>query len=130
MIQYADLLGKPFEYGGRGPDSFDCFGLVMEVHKRHGNELPDYISRADSEYQCNMFSHGIANYYEQVEKPEPLDIVMFQILPRFVTHCGVIVDQYGKFVHITRKTSVSCERIDSLLWKDKIRGFYRYKGND
>ena len=33
-------VGKPYRYGGRGPDSFDCSGLVAYVYGRAGIKLP------------------------------------------------------------------------------------------
>ena len=41
-----DLIGKPFKLGGRGPDAFDCWGLVREVMQRMrpGLALPDWAS--------------------------------------------------------------------------------------
>jgi peptidoglycan DL-endopeptidase CwlO len=32
--------GKPYEYGGDGPDSFDCSGLVTYVFRQMGYRLP------------------------------------------------------------------------------------------
>lgn len=36
-----DLIGRPYDLGAGGPDSFDCWGLVRWVFKNvHGIELP------------------------------------------------------------------------------------------
>ena len=37
---YADLIGKPFLWRGRGEGGLDCFGLVLEMFKRTGQVLP------------------------------------------------------------------------------------------
>lgn len=39
-LAYRDLLGKPFAWGARGPDSFDCLGVVYEVLSRAGIAVP------------------------------------------------------------------------------------------
>jgi len=40
-VQWAQReLGKPYEYGAAGPDSFDCSGLTMFVYARAGVSLP------------------------------------------------------------------------------------------
>lgn len=128
-MNYSDLLGKPFTYGGRGPDEFDCFGLAIELHKRAGNILPDYPSADKPELQGTLFDDGIVKFYQPVsDVPQPLDIIMFQIVPRYITHCGVYVG-YGRFIHIMRKTSVAVEELSSPVWQNKTRGIYRYRGN-
>ncbi len=40
-IAYAEAqLGKPYQWGGTGPDSFDCSGLVMMAYRAAGVYLP------------------------------------------------------------------------------------------
>ena len=35
----AGFIGKPFEEGATGPDSYDCFGLLYAYRKATGKEL-------------------------------------------------------------------------------------------
>ena len=56
-----------------------------------------------------------------------MDVITFQVVPRYITHCGVYVG-HGRFVHIAEKTSVACEELASPIWINKIRGFYRFRG--
>jgi cell wall-associated NlpC family hydrolase len=55
---YADLLGKPFADGGRGPDSFDCVGLAIEVQRRRGLDIPDFVS-SQAELHRQMAAGGL-----------------------------------------------------------------------
>ena len=34
------LIGSPYRYGGAGPDTFDCSGLVAYVHGQLGYSTP------------------------------------------------------------------------------------------
>ena len=45
-VDVNDLIGKPYRLGGRGPDAYDCWGLVREVLRRMlpGQALPDWAS--------------------------------------------------------------------------------------
>lgn len=124
---YTDLLGKPFEYGGRGPDTFDCYGLAVELYRRAGIALPDYTSTDDPAGQGAGFMHGAEHHFQRVDIPQELDIILFQVLPRFVSHCGVYVG-HGRFVHIMSKISVACEELASPVWQHRNRGIYRFKG--
>jgi cell wall-associated NlpC family hydrolase len=42
-VGYAQAqLGKPYEWGGSGPNSFDCSGLVMRAYGAAGKVLPHF----------------------------------------------------------------------------------------
>jgi peptidoglycan DL-endopeptidase CwlO len=41
VIAYAEgQMGKPYQWGGTGPDAFDCSGLVMMAYRQAGVDIP------------------------------------------------------------------------------------------
>lgn len=47
---WRDLIGLPFEDRARGPDAYDCFGLLLEIYRRRGLMIADAdygVVRAD-----------------------------------------------------------------------------------
>lgn len=39
----SDMIGKPYEELARGPGSYDCVGLVLEILRRSGAKPTDWI---------------------------------------------------------------------------------------
>lgn len=127
-FQYVDLIGIPFKYGGRGPDTYDCWGLVMELQKRQGITVPDYASTNDFGKIAAMMAVGIMKW----EKVEPTSGVVVAIrIPdangvSAVRHVGTVLTN-GRLIHTWEKThGVTIERLET--WKRRIAGFYAYVG--
>jgi cell wall-associated NlpC family hydrolase len=123
-MPYADLLGKRFAYGGRGPFEYDCYGLCMELYRRLGRELPDFGSAVQMHVINGMVDEH-RQFFAESSKPEPWCLVLFRIHPRYVTHIGVVLEDCNRFIHILKNTSVCIERLDSPIWNKKIAGFLK-----
>ena len=39
-VRTDDLIGKPWRLGARGPEAFDCWGLVLVLAQRCGRAVP------------------------------------------------------------------------------------------
>ena len=61
-----DQLGKPYQYGGTGPDGFDTSGFVYYCHKENGVSIPRSTSQ--------MVEQGTPVAKEDLE---PGDVVFF-----------------------------------------------------
>ena len=122
-----DLVGKPFDATGYGPDAYSCYGLLCEVYKRHGIDLPitnisvtacRQVSMKEIEEQLKL--------WEPIEEPEvPCAILIRSTNPDFADHVGVYIGN-GRMLHITITRNSVIDRLSE--WKDKIMGFYRYIG--
>jgi cell wall-associated NlpC family hydrolase len=84
VISYARMqLGKPYLWGGTGPDSFDCSGLVMMAYRAAGINIP----RTSEE----QWSWGPRISASQVE---PGDLVFFagsDGTPTSPGHVGLVI---------------------------------------
>jgi murein DD-endopeptidase len=126
-LEYVDLLGKEFEYGGRGPDTYDCYGLVIEVRKRLGLKTPDEYFSCDNPIIISAsYEDAIQKHFVKLEKPQPYCFVGLVLRPPFMTHIGVVFKNCYQFIHIMPKMRVAVERLDAICWKHRIVGFYEY----
>lgn len=122
-MRVSDLIGAPFVDGGRGPEGYDCWGLVCEVFRRYGVELPDYkLCCYDSERFFGLFC-GELPRWKRCEPPEIPSIMAIKLNFPVVNHVGVYVGD-GKFLHAREKTGVVIERVDTPQWRHRVEGFY------
>jgi cell wall-associated NlpC family hydrolase len=77
-------VGKGYQYGGSGPDSFDCSGLTQFAYRAAGIELP-HSSRAQSEMGVPVHPYEM----------QPGDLVFFYSP---VSHVGIYIGD-SKMVH-------------------------------
>jgi cell wall-associated NlpC family hydrolase len=125
MRDLADLIGAPFRYGGRGPDAYDCFGLVKECWRRvHGVELPDFQSPTDPGVQCALGATQL-----QLWQPVPRQAgVMAAIrIGRLVRHCGFLIDE-DRMIHAWEHSGGASVVPLNDEWQRRIEGYYRYVG--
>ncbi|MCE5335649.1 MAG: C40 family peptidase [Desulfobacteraceae bacterium] len=127
-FNYADLLGKEFKYGGRGPDAFDCYGLMIECRGRAGLFMPEgYASTDLPEVMHDSIDHARANYpFGLLAGPQPFCLVTFKLHPKYTTHIGMVLPDGTnvRFIHILPKMRVGVERLDNAAWRHRITGFW------
>lgn len=119
---WMDLLGKPFAKSGRGPASYDCLGLTMEMARRLGKQVPDYVS--DESVLHAQLAEGGAKLADlpQIPKPVPGCVVLIQMRPD-QHHLAFMVDEY-RMIHASEKVGCVVERVISPLWQRKVLGYY------
>lgn len=80
-------MGKPYKWGGIGPDGYDCSGLVYSIYGKLGISLPR-VSRSQAE----------VGTYVSKEKLAYGDLVFFARDGKNINHVGIYVGS-GMFVH-------------------------------
>ena len=118
---FADLFGTPFVRGGRGPDAYDCYGLVREMFARKGNPIPDFESPGTLEEVASIVTRE-ARRFRPVEALTPGSLVTFRV-EGIGAHVGFMLDA-GKFLHTTEGTGVAVERINGQFFQPLA--FYDY----
>jgi cell wall-associated NlpC family hydrolase len=88
-----NILGKPFEFGGRGPGTFDCLGVVLHVLRgAFGLSLPDPgLSIAAIETFKKHFRHV------NIDDKQPGDVVHV-VAENDIGHQGVAVVESKKWL--------------------------------
>lgn len=121
-VTYEDLIGKPYRVGAEGPDAYDCYGLVRELHRRwHGIEPPPYPVFQNRFENGEMVDRAISSgCWRKLQRPEPGATLVLSVMG-FGAHLGFVVDP-ARFVH-ARKDQVCVERL-GRAWR--IMGAYVY----
>lgn len=65
-VRYTDMIGKPYERGAWGPDSYGCAGVALEILRRLGRD----VGR-------EAFTSPGGEAWEAIEEPcQPGDIIL------------------------------------------------------
>lgn len=109
-------VGKPYGWGGTGPERFDCSGLALYVYRQLGIALPRVSSA-----QASMGVH--------VDRSElkPGDLVFFSLRSAF-DHVGIFLGN-NRFVHAPRRQEpVRVDNLDDAWWNRAYKGARRVFG--
>jgi len=96
------FIGKPYVYGGSGPNSFDCSGFTMYLYKQYGINLAHGASA--------QMSYGVSVNKSELQ---PGDLVFFRYrTSKPASHVGIYIGG-GQFIHASTREYLV--RIDTLL---------------
>lgn len=111
IVQYAvTLLGKPYRSAAKGPDAFDCSGLVHYVYRRFDVAVPN------STDAINKVGHQVSE-----ENTMVADLVIFKIKREF--HVGIMISK-REFIHATKSRGVAIDSVEGSYWR---RNFSHYR---
>lgn len=126
QIDVADLLGLRYKEHGRDKSGLDCFGLVIEVSKRFGHDLPDFpYKKGDwkvfSEKKEDIKKRGLLKEVKKAEQGG--DLILFKVNSSFENHIGVFLGEENLFIHCD-KFGVHIQNL--MDYKANIGSVYRW----
>lgn len=125
-MNYFDLLDKPYKDGERGPDKYDCYGLVMEMYQRSGVTIPNYPTMDTPEANAIALLSAAENEWVKLPGAAARCAVTLLMPPDHV-HIGFMLDRF-EFIHTLRGRGVGVDDIRDPQWKKRITGFYQWSG--
>lgn len=130
-MDYSSLLGNPFKDLGRGPDYFDCWGVVIYIRRMHGLYTPDYgISSSRADAICSEFNLRKADWIEvpKTQKANVCDVILFKRTDGGL-HFGVVIED-GYFAQANSTFGFHLCKVANPILFDQIQSFYRFKDNE
>ena len=123
MIAVKDLVGVPYKEHGRDCGGMDCYGLVKEVLRRTGKNMPDVFYK-DAKTETNKFIlENLENAVPNTKLDKPEEGAVAEILVMGLpSHVGVCLGD-GTFIHALKRIGVVIEPLSR--YRHKIKGFYR-----
>lgn len=110
-LRAISLLGAPYKWGGVGPSSFDCSGLVHYVHEQLGIEVP----RTAAE------QYAAAKHID-LSRLAPGDLLFFRINGRRISHVAIYAGE-GRFVHAPQTgRPVELRMLDDEFYSPRLAG--------
>lgn len=106
----AQEMGKPYQWGGTGPNSYDCSGLVYSIYGKLGITLPRTAS-----------SQAGAGTYISKDELEYGDLVFFARDGKNIHHVGIYIGD-GLMVHapqsgdVVKKTTIMSGYYDRVYY--------------
>ena len=123
-------IGLPYQDKGRDANGIDCWGLVRLVYKEEFNvELPSFTDEYVSETRDSIqeLISIQKESWEKTDTPEAGDVIVFRILG-LDSHVGIYIGN-NKFLHALENHSSVIESLDSVHWKNRVSGIFKYCKN-
>lgn len=116
VLSYAlAQVGKQYRLGTRGPNSFDCSGLVSASYRQIGIGLPSYTRAQASQTRRVPLSQA-----------QPGDLLFF--FGRGADHVGLYLGN-GKMVHAANpRTGILVSSINETWYRDRLTSVGRVVG--
>lgn len=130
-------IGVPYRAGGRGPDAWDCYGLVASVLRAWGMDVPLWagLDGRDSAERGRVMAalRDTAGSGWRAVAPGDVrrgDVPLLRVAGA-AAHCGVIVETIPGpvMLHVLAGPIGAClAPLDTAPWRQRWVGTYRYQG--
>lgn len=129
MSWASKYIQIPFGEKGRDHNSCDCWGLACIVYKEErGIILPSYTEVYESTNDREILRQTIKSesnqFWQQVKKPEPFDMVLLK-MRGIPMHVGIVIDN-NNMLHCLKGVGTAIERFNSIKWQSNVMGFWRW----
>ncbi len=130
MVWWNRYIGIPFKEKGRELTQCDCWGLVRLIYGIEREiELPSYSELYASTEERQRLGDAILlekqESWREISSPEPFDAILLR-MAGVPMHVGLVTKPLH-MIHCARDIGTVHERYDSLRWKNKVAGFFRYE---
>ena len=129
----ADYIGKPWKVGCAGPETFDCWGLVVDVYRCLYGKRLSLIPVPENNLKAliqTFNSHPERQHWEATLDPSEGDVALLR-QSRYPIHVGLWVDvDGGGILHCIQGAGVVFQGLNALEcmgWK--VEAYYTYKGD-
>lgn len=121
-----DLVGLPYQRGGRGPDAYDCYGLCLVVAQRAGIVIPEIPTPTTNRDRNDLFA-STREIWTKLSKPEPFCMAVFKIKRNW--HAGVVLPDLQRFIHVMAGIRVTVSQLNNFRWRQRFDGYYIFSNH-
>ena len=129
---YEKYIKSKFEIKGRGPDTFDCWGLLQYAFQHDHPQkiiLPGYEELYEDTNDRDTLSRVIFQQRQarwvEVTDPQPWDAILVS-MRGVPMHVGIVTKR-GMMLHCAHGVGTAHEKYNGTRWRNKILGFFRYE---
>ncbi|MEO0721956.1 MAG: NlpC/P60 family protein [Pseudomonadota bacterium] len=132
MTWWSEYIGKPYEANARGPEAFDCWGLVETVFREALDiGVPSYGDIDTNDLLAvarKMHKPEDVGPWVQAHQAETFDVMLAsqRAGTRRPGHVGIMVNSQ-EVLHVWKGTNVCVMRIDHDFLTGRVLGFYRHR---
>lgn len=126
----TNRIGKPYEVNGRGPETYDCFGLILDYYREvkgidldieFGKLNPDwYKDYSYNEYKARL----LAEHTIKIDSPRRDCIVLCNMdsTQDLIDHVGIYVGT-NQVLNTNTSKGVHVMRLSTLTRTKRLKGY-------